>query len=434
MNVITNRISMDLMTASKEWPLIYAVQGECNTRSVQLSLLCGGSPWPIPEGTVLTVRYGRIGRGGGYFDTLPDGSCAYSYEGNTATIMLAPQMMMAAGTVVVQVEMEHEDQVLVTFPFKLVVEVNPAVGILEPETYINWKKWLEQELDDYIEKVNQSGQLLGGTMAGAINMNGNAITGLPEPADSDQAANMGYVNQQIKKVTPRNLLDNSDFRNPVNQRGIVVSTNGFIVDRWYAFEGEVMITPNGIVTSGNGYLQQRLPAGTIRAEKAYTLVVYYSDGTADVNTNGEYIRSDVFDLVNNIKSNEKTIEAVALYEGEYTVETVPAYQAKGYGVELTECLRYQKSFNKEIARMMTVASNSIYFHIPFDIPFARDSIPTIVGAFQIKNLTGAIQTGFAFSVHCIEPNGITIRAEKTSHGITDGVLKTEGLVIIDSNL
>lgn len=102
-------------------------------------------------------------------------------------------------------------------------------------------------------------------MAGAINMNGNAITGLPEPADSDQAANMGYVNQQIKKVTPRNLLDNSDFRNPVNQRGIVVSTNGFIVDRWYAFEGEVTITPNGIVTSGNGYLQQRLPSGTIRA-------------------------------------------------------------------------------------------------------------------------------------------------------------------------
>lgn len=31
---------------------------------------------------------------------------------------------------------------------------------------------------------------------------------------------------------------------------------------------------------------------------------------------------------------------IAVYEGEYTAETLPEYRPKGYGVELAECLRY----------------------------------------------------------------------------------------------
>ena len=38
--------------------------------------------------------------------------------------------------------------------------------------------------------------------------------------------------------------------------------------------------------------------------------------------------------------NTIPIEWVALYEGEYTADTLPEYQPKGYGVELTECMRY----------------------------------------------------------------------------------------------
>ena len=35
-----------------------------------------------------------------------------------------------------------------------------------------------------------------------------------------------------------------------------------------------------------------------------------------------------------------TIRWAALYEGEYTAETLPEYQPKGYGAELAECQRY----------------------------------------------------------------------------------------------
>ena len=180
----------------------------------------------------------------------------------------------------------------------------------------------------------------GGDLTGELKMNGRPISGLSAPTANDQAANMCFVNQRVKKAAPRNLLDNSDFRNPVNQRGITVSNNGFIVDRWYVFDGDVTIPENGIFTTGNGYIQQRLLSGTIKPESVYTLAVYYSDGTADVNTNGEYASIADFDIVNYIRSNGKTISAVALYEGEYTIDTLPEYHPKGYGAELAECQRY----------------------------------------------------------------------------------------------
>lgn len=182
--------------------------------------------------------------------------------------------------------------------------------------------------------------LSGGDMTGELKMNGQPISGLNDPTANDQAANMGFVNQRVRKAAPRNLLDNSDFRNPVNQRGITVSNNGFIVDRWYAFDGDVTISENGIFTTGNGYIQQRLLSGTIKPESVYTLAVYYSDGTADVNTNGEYASIADFDIVNYIRSNGKTISAVALYEGEYTIDTLPEYQSKGYANELLVCNQY----------------------------------------------------------------------------------------------
>ena len=145
-------------------------------------------------------------------------------------------------------------------------------------------------------------------------------------------------------IQPRNLLDNSDFTNPVNQRGQTTAENAHIVDRWMTFNdnggGTVTLTPSGITTSGNAYLQQRLPSGTISQNKPFTLAVYYSDGTVDAGSNGYAMASDEFDIINHVYGKGKTIAHVALYEGEYTAETLPPYVPKGYAAELAECQRY----------------------------------------------------------------------------------------------
>ncbi len=47
-----------------------------------------------------------------------------------------------------------------------------------------------------------------------------------------------------------------------------------------------------------------------------------------------------------VTSDSATICWVALYEGEYTVDTLPAYVPKGYAAELAECQRYyRRSFD-----------------------------------------------------------------------------------------
>ena len=66
-----------------------------------------------------------------------------------------------------------------------------------------------------------------------------------------------------------------------------------------------------------GNWQTVLQTVTIQSEISITGIWFaiYTDGTLDVSW-------------------------AALYEGEYTAETLPEYQPKGYGAELTECQRY----------------------------------------------------------------------------------------------
>lgn len=160
MEKIVSKISLDMMKPGSV-PLIHAVQGECNTRIVELSLTCEGEAWQIPENTILAVRYGKPDQTGGYYDTLPDGTRACSCVGNVVTITLAPQMFSAAGFVNAQLEMLQEDQLLATFSFHLQVEANPAAGVLVSQTYINWLQWLNDGLESRTKEILENGEFTG---------------------------------------------------------------------------------------------------------------------------------------------------------------------------------------------------------------------------------------------------------------------------------
>lgn len=178
-----------------------------------------------------------------------------------------------------------------------------------------------------------------------------------------------------------NLLDNSDFTNPVNQRGITSQIGGgYGLDRWRADgSGTISVESTGISLTNLSFGQPvPLKAGT------YTLAFHLSDGT----TLGYVFKFDGSSTLNAINGSwsettgayvnyykhstgvvrvqivvaegyTKIVEWAALYEGSYDASTLPAYQPKGYAAELAECLRYYQVIPYDLS-IFNVSTDSDY--------------------------------------------------------------------------
>lgn len=269
----------------------------------------------------------------------------------------------------------------------------------------------------------------GGNMTGAINMNGQPISGLNAPTANDQAANMGFVNQQVKKAAPRNLLDNADFRKPVNQRGqtsyTLGSWGGYCIDRWAvtASGGTININNNGITLTGGIY--QPIESNTIARYngKALTLAVKISGAiylcSGIVKQTGAWNRqahldtpygfvgfetennNDMFVIVEN-QNSSALVEWIALYEGEYTAETLPEYQPKGYGVELAECQRYFYRITGATGLSGYITSNAVEFICSLDKPMRI--IPTV--SFGTESFYLRTVAGYSSVANGVKPTGV----------------------------
>jgi hypothetical protein len=167
-------------------------------------------------------------------------------------------------------------------------------------------------------------------------------------------ATQDFVNNNIidikKNIGRYNLLDNSDFRNPVNQRGQEVYTNdGYCFDRWIIWQdGGCSVSYDSakkcirISSIGRTTLYQRIQKGILDPNKKYTQAYGLTDGRIIISTRIDYSPTN-YDAVEGIMLvGGQTLEIAwtALYEGEYTAETLPEYHPKGYAHELAECQRY----------------------------------------------------------------------------------------------
>ena len=168
--------------------------------------------------------------------------------------------------------------------------------------------------------------------------------------------------QKIKMAAPVNLLDNSDFRNPVNQRNIThddyfLTNFGYTIDRWRIYGGSdsnvsgIKIVDNGIqisLYSSDSYFDQLVDIDTTitytfaaKIDNAIEIISGIPNNgiendTMGLGVNSEgYVRCFFKDY-----SKVHVIEWAALYEGEYTADTLPEYRPKGYGVELNTCLMF----------------------------------------------------------------------------------------------
>ena len=192
--LVTTKIKLDLQRPS--YPVVVnAVQGEQNTRQLELLLYSGSVAWMVPDNVSVAMRYCKPDKTKGYYDTMPDGSASFTVSENRVSARLAPQMLTVPGTVVAQIVLHQGTQALATFSIHIRVEADPSAGAVTSEDYVNWAQWIQSELDAYLEQLKTNGEFLGGTFVGDVNMNGHALSGLRAPVAQDDAATKEYVDE-----------------------------------------------------------------------------------------------------------------------------------------------------------------------------------------------------------------------------------------------
>lgn len=252
-----------------------------------------------------------------------------------------------------------------------------------------------------------------------------ANLGLTKP-DYTEAADIAVINNNMEIIDDamhdaaisvqqrdrvEDLLINGNFVNPVNQRGRTSYTGAvYGIDRWIGRNAlqtlevrgpDVTITANSASQGWPG-LRQKIANIAKYAGKTVTFAVRLYSSV------GVYLRftdTSSTNLVSSSMGANKTTETLvltatvpdgatpdsffpdillagstsdsymrlywaALYVGEYTAETLPAYVPRGYAAELSECRRYFR--RKEAAIVPTyVGANqsSLVFIIENDEPF-----------------------------------------------------------------
>lgn len=255
--------------------------------------------------------------------------------------------------------------------------------------------------DNWMPTAEETGALPSdGTAVNANALNGKSAdkyalkTDLPTKAadvgalaEDAQAADSTKLGGKDPKyyLQPRNLLDNSDFRNPVNQRGETSYTGaGYTIDRWYAIIAENNVTVNnGDSVTINGFIRQKVTVPDGR----YTIATKTTDGAVhirQVELSGNAIThiagdESLYAVYEGdcyaIGINSGNYLWAALYEGEYTANNLPPYRPKGYATELAECRRYYVDFGDAIYRSF-VQMDSPYSALNIQFPTEMRIIPT----------------------------------------------------------
>jgi hypothetical protein len=196
------------------------------------------------------------------------------------------------------------------------------------------------------------------------------------------------VNKLVNGAVYPNLLDNSNFTNPVNQRGEgAYYANGYIIDRWinngssynvaehymasgspdgtkYIFQplelSKVAKTGDSLTASANINGETISVTAKITTAKGASDVVSTSDGKASIGFSWNPADDRMYFRINDlIESGAVFLNWAKLEKGSVATPYVP----KGYGAELAECMRYYQKIAFSVGQ-----DRSTYKYIPTLIP------------------------------------------------------------------
>lgn len=292
---------------------------------------------------------------------------------------------------------------------------------------------------------------------GNLTINGKAPDGAGKVMLT--AADVGALD---KNVHMYNLLDNSDFVHPINQRGETSKQASWVywIDRWLSDTEKTaaQLTSSGIrlpaTAEKNLRILQRVPLERIKKGQSYTIAAYDASGnvlcvsgvfnggtlTGDGLSEGKYYLSlqsgdnstyyyCILDAYADI-----TVKCMALYEGEYTAETLPSYVPKGYAAELAECLRYYRRITATNETFAGYCANGVsYCMIPLQTMRIKPSlVPSGKFYYTLGNKQG--MTTATATAHSANVNRAIIKCAITETGILTGTISPQGDIDISADL
>lgn len=232
---------------------------------------------------------------------------------------------------------------------------------------------------------------------------------------------------------PRNLLDNSDFSNPVAQAGLngLHGSTKYVCDRWVGHADVTAAQQAGGITLKTNqqyaYIHQRL---NLQIGKTYTLVLRANNISSAHRIAvyngalGAFVKDDfgsaetliatftaAYDTMAMLyypgyssAGGSSLLKWAALYEGSYTAETLPEYVPKGYGSELAECQRYYYKASYQYAvTPYYFATTERYYSITF--PVTMRIAPSVIYSNPSGEYKGGwIQTGAVATVTASYPS------------------------------
>ena len=160
--LITSKITIDMYRRGA-MPHVDAVQGDSNTRAVEISLKSNGVPWSVPsEVTTAAIAFSKPDGTRGLYGSLPNHTSATVISRSKVTAKLAPQVLTCPGDVNVSVIFyDAAGDTLATFPFVVSVAENPSAG----ETISNdfyYIQNLDQANETYKELLSRIERLESG--------------------------------------------------------------------------------------------------------------------------------------------------------------------------------------------------------------------------------------------------------------------------------
>ena len=165
------------------------------------------------------------------------------------------------------------------------------------------------------------------------------------------------------------------------------------------------------------------------AERTLVLKLTKPDGLTGDEVVNVYISPDTGST-----GTAAVVRWAALYEGEYTAETLPPYVPKGYAAELAECLRYYRKIKANNETFAGYAANGVaYAFIPLQ---TMRIAPTVTGGGKFYYTLGSAQgtTTETATAHNTNANRVIVKCAVSVTGIHTGLITPLGDIDISADL